>query len=95
MLNQSDQKRDVQGKLIAQARHKKKKKKEDCQNILLFTVMWLAKENMSVHRLILYLHCCRFQHSPIYPSFLREQSWAWSGPWVPLALWLLRCLLWS
>lgn len=55
MLNQSDQKRDVQGKLIAQARLKKKKKNEDCQNILLFTVMWLAKENMSVHRLILYL----------------------------------------
>lgn len=85
-------------------RQDKKIIKEDCQNILLFTITWLAKENMSVHRLILYLHHCRFQSQPsafpqLHPSFLRGHSWAWSDPGMPLssslALQLLRCLLWS
>lgn len=85
MLNQSDPEERCAGKTHCSGKTKKR-----LQNILLFTVMWLAKENMSVHRLILYLYCCRFQSQPsafpqLHPSFLREQSWAWSDPGMPLS----------
>lgn len=58
-------------------RQERKKRKRLPWNILLFTVIQLAKENMSLHRLILYLCCRRFQSQPsavpqLHPSFLKR-----------------------